>query len=84
MSATPPELGGGIEMMRPWTEKVYGVPPEQVVGSSIKTEFQMRDGVPTLFRLPQINFVDDKAGKPVGIISVRDVIRHITQLCKDG
>jgi hypothetical protein len=59
--------GGGIEFMRPWTEKVYGVPPEQVVGSSIKTEFQMRDGVPTLFRLPQVNFVDDKAGKPVGI-----------------
>ena len=59
--------GGGIEMMRPWTEKIYGVPPEQVVGSSIKTEFQMRDGVPTLFRLPQVNFIDDKAGKPVGI-----------------
>ena len=59
--------GGGIEMMRPWTEKIYGIPPEQVVGSSIKTEFQMRDGVPTLFRLPQINFIDDKAGKPVGI-----------------
>jgi hypothetical protein len=59
--------GGGIELMRPWTEQIYGIPPEQVVGSSIKTEFQMRDGVPTLFRLPQINFVDDKAGKPVGI-----------------
>ena len=59
--------GGGIEMMRPWSEKVYGIPPEQVVGSSIKTEFQMRDGVPTLFRLPQVNFIDDKAGKPVGI-----------------
>jgi phosphoserine phosphatase len=59
--------GGGIEFMRPWTEKVYGVPPEQVVGSSIKTDFEMRDGRPTLFRTPQINFVDDKAGKPVGI-----------------
>ncbi|MFI0846055.1 HAD family hydrolase [Mesorhizobium sp. IMUNJ 23232] len=59
--------GGGIEMMRPWTDRVYGVPPEQVVGSSIKTEFQMKDGVPTLFRLPQVNFIDDKAGKPVGI-----------------
>jgi hypothetical protein len=59
--------GGGIEMMRPWSEKVYGIPPEQVVGSSIKTQFEMRDGVPTLFRLPQVNFIDDKAGKPVGI-----------------
>ena len=59
--------GGGIEMMRPWTDRVYGVPPEQVVGSSIKTEFQMKDGVPALFRLPQVNFIDDKAGKPVGI-----------------
>ncbi len=59
--------GGGIEFMRPWTEKIYGIPPEQVVGSSIKTKFEMRDGRPTLFRLPQINFIDDKAGKPVGI-----------------
>ena len=59
--------GGGIEFMRPWSEKVYGIPPEQVVGSSIKTQFEMRDGVPTLFRLPQVNFIDDKAGKPVGI-----------------
>ncbi|NRP75360.1 hypothetical protein ILFOPFJJ_06283 [Ensifer psoraleae] len=59
--------GGGIEFVRPWAEKVYGVPPEQVVGSSIKTQFEMRDGTPTLFRLPQVNFIDDKAGKPVGI-----------------
>ena len=59
--------GGGIEFMRPWTERVYGVPPEQVVGSSIKTQFQMRDGRPELFRLPELNFIDDKAGKPVGI-----------------
>jgi haloacid dehalogenase-like hydrolase len=59
--------GGGIEFMRPWTEKIYGIPPEQVVGSSIKTKFQMRDGRPELFRLPQINFIDDKTGKPVGI-----------------
>jgi phosphoserine phosphatase len=59
--------GGGIEFMRPWSERVYGVPPEQVVGSSIKTRFEMRDGRPTLFRLPEIDFVDDKAGKPVGI-----------------
>jgi hypothetical protein len=59
--------GGGVEFMRPWTEQVYGIPPEQVVGSSIKTRFQMRDGRPTLFRLPEVNFIDDKAGKPVGI-----------------
>ena len=59
--------GGGIEFMRPWTEKVYGIPPEQVVGSSIKTKFEMRDGKPVLVRLPELNFIDDKAGKPVGI-----------------
>jgi hypothetical protein len=59
--------GGGIEFMRPWTEHVYGVPPEQVVGSSIKTKFEMRDGKPVLMRLPEVNFIDDKEGKPVGI-----------------
>lgn len=59
--------GGGIEFMRPWTERVYGIPPEQVVGSSIKTKFEMRNGRPVLVRLPEINFIDDKAGKPVGI-----------------
>ncbi len=61
--------GGGIEFMRPWTEKVYGIPPEQVVGSSIKTAFEMRDGQPVLVRLPEIDFFDDKEGKPVGINS---------------
>jgi hypothetical protein len=60
--------GGGIEFMRAWTEPVYGIPPEQVVGSSIKTQFEMRDGVPVLVRLPEVNFIDDKAGKPVGIL----------------
>jgi hypothetical protein len=59
--------GGGVEFMRPWTEEVYGIPPEQVIGSSIKTKFEMRDGQPALVRLPQINFIDDKDGKPVGI-----------------
>lgn len=59
--------GGGIEFMRPWTEKVYGIPPEQVIGSSIRTKFELRDGKPVLVRLPEINFIDDKAGKPVGI-----------------
>jgi phosphoglycolate phosphatase-like HAD superfamily hydrolase len=59
--------GGGIEFMRPWTEQVYGIPPEQVVGSSIKTKYELRDGRPVLVRLPELNFIDDKAGKPVGI-----------------
>lgn len=59
--------GGGIEFMRPWTERVYGIPPEQVVGSSIKTKFEMRNGQPVLVRLPEVNFIDDKTGKPVGI-----------------
>ena len=59
--------GGGIEFMRPWTEEIYGVPPEQVVGSSIKTKFEIIDGAPALVRLPELNFIDDKEGKPVGI-----------------
>jgi hypothetical protein len=59
--------GGGIEFMRPWTEKVYGIPPEQVIGSSIKTQYEMRHGKPVLVRLPEISFIDDKTGKPVGI-----------------
>ncbi len=59
--------GGGIEFLRPWTEKVYGVPPEQVIGSSIKTKYEIRDGKPVLVRLPEVNFIDDKVGKPVGI-----------------
>ena len=59
--------GGGIEFIRVWALKVYGIPPEQVVGSSIKTKFELRDGKPVLVRLPEIAFIDDKAGKPVGI-----------------
>jgi hypothetical protein len=59
--------GGGVEFMRPWTERVYGIPPEQVIGSGIKTRFELRDGTPVLVRLPEVNFIDDKAGKPVGI-----------------
>ncbi len=61
--------GGGVEFMRPWTELVYGIPPEQVVGSSIKTRYEMRDGRPVLVRLPELDFYDDKQGKPVGIQS---------------
>lgn len=59
--------GGGIEFMRPWVEKVYGIPPEQVVGSSIKVKHDVQDGKPVLVRLPELDFYDDKAGKPVGI-----------------
>ncbi len=59
--------GGGIEFMRPWTAEVYGIPPAQVVGSSIVTEFKIKEGKPVLVRQPKINFIDDKAGKPVGI-----------------
>jgi len=59
--------GGGIEFMRPWTQAVYGIPPEQVIGSSIETRYELLDGRPVLVRLPEIAFVDDKAGKPVGI-----------------
>jgi hypothetical protein len=59
--------GGGIEFMRPWADRVYGIPPEQVIGSSVKTKFEMRDGKPVLVRLPELNFNDDKGGKPVGI-----------------
>jgi phosphoserine phosphatase len=59
--------GGGIEFMRPWAEQVYGIPPEQVIGSSVKTQYEMRDGKPVLVRLPQLNFNDDKGDKPVGI-----------------
>jgi phosphoserine phosphatase len=59
--------GGGIEFMRPWVERVYGIPPEQVVGSSIKTKFETRDGKPVLVRLPELIFNDDQADKPVGI-----------------
>ncbi len=60
--------GGGIEFMRAWTEKVYGIPPEQVVGSSGKTQFALgKDGKPALTKLPSVEFVDDGPGKPVGI-----------------
>jgi hypothetical protein len=61
--------GGGIEFMRPWTEQVYGIPPEQVVGSSGKIKYEVRDGAPVLVKLPEIDFIDDKEGKPVGINS---------------
>ena len=59
--------GGAIEFMRACAEARYGVPPQQIVGSSVKTKYQVRNGQPVIVRLPQIDFIDDKAGKPVGI-----------------
>jgi hypothetical protein len=61
--------GGGVEFMRPWTERVYGIPSEQVVGSSLKLKYEMRGGRPALVKLPEIDLVDDKEGKPIGIQS---------------
>jgi len=62
--------GGGVEFMRPWVEGAYGIPPEQVVGSRAKVKYEVRDGTPVLLRLPEIDLIDDKAGKPVGIHQV--------------
>jgi phosphoglycolate phosphatase-like HAD superfamily hydrolase len=59
--------GGGIDFMRAWTEKVYGIPPEQVIGSSSKTRWEVRDGNPVLVKLPELGSNDDKEGKPVNI-----------------
>jgi hypothetical protein len=59
--------GGGIDFMRPWVEQVYGIPRDQVVGSSIKTQFVMQGDTPVIMRLPEIDFIDDKEGKPLGI-----------------
>jgi len=68
--------GGGIQFMRPMTMKAYGIPPWQVVGSSIVSEFQNKDGKVDIIRMPKIDFIDDKAGKPIGIyqhIGVRPI-----------
>jgi phosphoserine phosphatase len=62
--------GGGVEFMRPWVERAYGIPPEQVVGSRVKVKYEVRNGTPVLLRLPEIDLIDDKAGKPVGIHQV--------------
>jgi len=59
--------GGGIDFMRPWAEEVYRIPPQQVVGSSLKVKYEMKGDTPAIVRLPELNFIDDKAGKPVGI-----------------
>jgi phosphoserine phosphatase len=59
--------GGGVEFVRVFSEQAYGIPPEQVIGSSIRTRYEVRNGQPVLVRLPEIDFIDDKAGKPVAI-----------------
>jgi hypothetical protein len=59
--------GGGIDFMRPWVEKVYGIPPEQVIGSSIKVKYEMHEDTPVLIRLPELDFYDDKEGKVIAI-----------------
>lgn len=59
--------GGGIEFMRPWVEGIYGIPKDQVIGSSIKTKYDYNNGNPVIRRLPELNFIDDKEGKPEGI-----------------
>ena len=59
--------GGGIDFLRVFAEETYGIPPEQVIGSSIKAKYEVRDGKPVIVKIPELNFIDDKAGKPVGI-----------------
>lgn len=59
--------GGGVEFMRPWAERVYGIPPEQIIGSSGALAFEMKGGMPALVKQPKVEFIDDKEGKPVGI-----------------
>jgi hypothetical protein len=59
--------GGGVEFMRPWAERVYAIPPEQVVGSRGKLKYEVQGSEPALIKLPEIDLVDDKVGKPVGI-----------------
>jgi hypothetical protein len=61
--------GGGVDFMRPWAERVYGIPPEQVIGSSLKSKFEMRGTTPVLLKLPELDLMDDKDGKPVAIHS---------------
>jgi hypothetical protein len=59
--------GGGIEFVRVFSDQKYGIPPEQVIGSSIEARYEVRDGIPVIVRLPAVDFIDDKAGKPLGI-----------------
>ena len=62
--------GGGVEFMRPWVERVYGIPPEQIVGSRAKVKYETRNGAPVLLRLAEVDHIDDGPGKPVGIHQV--------------
>ena len=84
--------GGGVEFMRPWTEEVYGIPPEQVIGSSIKTKYEVRDGTPVLLRLPEIGLHrrqgrqarrDPAAHRPPAR-SRRSATRTATSRCSSG
>jgi phosphoglycolate phosphatase-like HAD superfamily hydrolase len=59
--------GGGVEFMRTFAEQTYGIPPEQVIGSTGQLEFELRDGKPVLIKLPEVEFVNDKEGKPISI-----------------
>lgn len=59
--------GGGVEFMRPWASKVYGIPPEQIIGSAGKVKYEVRDGKPVLVKLAEVDFIDDKEGKPTNI-----------------
>src|SRR5262245_15519642 len=62
--------GGGVEFLRAFAEEVYGIPPEQVIGTQGKLQYEQRDGKPALVKLPEVHFVDDKEGKPVGIQTI--------------
>jgi phosphoserine phosphatase len=62
--------GGGVEFLRVFAEQAYGIPPEQVIGSRIKTQYSVRAGKPELLRLPTVDFIDDKEGKPVAINAI--------------
>lgn len=59
--------GGGVELIRVWAERVYGIPPEQVIGSTVKTRYELRNDRPVILRLPEVDFINDQAGKPVSI-----------------
>jgi phosphoglycolate phosphatase-like HAD superfamily hydrolase len=83
--------GGGIDFMRPWAERVYGIPPEQVVGSSIKANYEVRDGKPVLIKVPELNFVDDKGANRSASTSTLaaarsspSVIPTVTSRCWNG
>jgi haloacid dehalogenase-like hydrolase len=67
--------GGGLEFMRPCTEKAYGVPPEQIIGSTMKTKFELRDDRPVLVRLGELDSLDDETGKPINITKSLAVVR---------